>query len=394
MATADIAQPEAMVPESQPLHLAEERGRVLEIDKLFRFVVKYGGSDLHLKTSKPPMIRHKGDIKSLEMPPLTSRDMERLIMPMLSDRLRNIFFRDGGCDFAHVIGDGEARFRVNVFKQRGDLGLVARLVNNTIPNFEKLFLPPILSELCMIHQGMIILAGITGSGKSTTIGSMLNYINSKRRCHILTIEDPIEYLFTDDKAVINQREIGIDIINWEVALKHAMREDPDVILVGEMRDHDTFSAGVNAAETGHLVFGTIHANTAPSTIGRILDLFPPEFHNAIRQTLAFNLKAIVAQKLLKTTPELQAKGINRVPINEVLIVNPSVRKAISDDQDERLVDIIKIAVNEGMQDFTKALVDRVEADMITRDAAFEVAPNPEALKMALKGIKIPVSGLA
>ena len=369
----------------------------LEIDKLFRICVKQSASDLHLKTGKPPMIRFKGDIRQLDMPAIGPREMEKLLMPLMNERLRRINERDGGADFAHVVdvGDGTTRrFRVNVLKQRGDMGLVARLVNASIPSFDKLFLPPICADICMHHQGLIILAGITGSGKSTTIGSMLNYVNSKRRCHILTIEDPIEFVFTDDKAVVNQREVGIDVVSWPVALKHAMREDPDVILVGEMRDHETFEAAVHAAETGHCVFGTIHANTAPSTISRILDLFPPDFHNAIRQTLAFNLKAIVAQKLVKTTPEMQAKGVSRVPINEVLICNSSVRKAISEGNDARLADLIKISEHEGMQDFTMALKQRVEADMITREAAFEIAPNADALKMALKGIKLPVSGLA
>jgi twitching motility protein PilT len=397
MASADVvsAPDPKQEPKTEPRPAATPtRKKGLEVDKLFRICIKHGGSDLHLKVGKSPMIRHKGSIRQMEMPPLTALDMERLCLPMMDNRLREIFYRDGGADFAYVCGENEGRFRVNLFKQRGDIGLVARLVNATILPFDQLFLPPILGELCMIHQGLIILAGITGSGKSTTIASMLDFVNHHRRCHILTIEDPIEYLFTDDKAVINQREIGIDVLNWSIALKHAMREDPDVMLVGEMRDHDTFRAGIHAAETGHLVYGTIHANTAPSTIGRILDLFPAEEHNAIRQSLAFNLRAIIAQKLLKTTPEWQAKGVNRVPINEVLICNPSVRKAISEDRDDRLVDIIKVAESEGMQDFTKALVDRVESDMITRDVAFEVAPNPEALKMALKGIKVPVSGLA
>lgn len=392
MASAEVQQDSGQIEQTPQSETPPKKG--LEVDKLFRLCMKMGGSDLHLKTGQPPMIRHKGSIRQMNLPPLTSRDMERLLYPMLSERLMAIFKEDGGADFAHVIGDGEARFRVNMFKQRGELGLVARLVNANIPSFEKLFLPPILADICMHHQGLVILAGITGSGKSTTIGSMLNYVNSKRRCHILTVEDPIEFLFTDDKAVINQREVGIDVKSWEIALKHAMRQDPDVILVGEMRDRETFEAATHAAETGHLVYGTIHANTAPSTIGRILDLFPPDMHNAIRQNLAFNLKAVIAQKLIKTTPEWQAKGVSRVPINEVMIVNPSIRKAIAENRDERIADIIRASENEGMQDFTKALVDRVEADMITREAAFEVAPNPDALKMALKGIKLPVSGLA
>ncbi|MFO0948623.1 MAG: PilT/PilU family type 4a pilus ATPase [Planctomycetota bacterium] len=320
---------------SQETGASESKRKPLEIDKLFRICMKYGGSDLHLKSNLPPMIRHKGSIRQIDMPPIPPRDMERMCMAMLDDRLRAIFQKDGGADFAHVIGDGEARFRVNMFKQRGHMGLVARLVNATVLPFEKLFLPKVLGELSMIHQGLLILAGITGSGKSTTIASMLNYVNANRRCHILTIEDPIEYLFTDDKAVINQREVGIDVASWPIALKHAVRQDPDVILVGEMRDRETFEAAVHAAETGHLVYGTIHASTAPSTIGRILDLFPADMHNAIRQALAFNLRAIIAQKLIKTTDDWQGKGISRVPINEVLIINPSVRKAISEGQDER-----------------------------------------------------------
>ena len=384
MATAEI---EKKVP-------VKPRSKEPEINKYFRICMKYGGSDLHLKSGLPPMIRHKGSIRQMDLPQIDGPEMERLCMGILNERTRKIFFEDGGADFAHVIGDDEARFRVNMFNQRGKMGLVARLVNAEVMPFEKLFLPPILSDLALIQQGMLMLAGITGSGKSTTIASMLNYVNQNRRCHILTVEDPIEYLFTDDKAVINQREVGIDVKDWEIALKHAVRQDPDVILVGEMRDRETFSAAVHAAETGHLVYGTIHANTGPSTIGRILDLFPADMHNAIRAALAFNLKAIIAQKLVKTTKDWQAKGISRVPINEVMIVNSSIRKAIQEDQDERLADIVRASESEGMQDFTMALVDRVENDMITREAAFEIAPSPDALKMALKGIKLPVSQLA
>src|SRR2546425_9434445 len=176
----------------------------------------------------------------------------------------------GGADFAHIIGDDECRYRVNIFKQRGYLSLVARRVNTKIPTFEKLGLPPSIEKLCHFDQGMIVLAGVTGSGKSTTIAAMLDFINERERVHIVTIEDPIEYLFTDKKAVINQREIGLDVMDWQTALKHVVREDPDVILVGEMRDRLTFEAGLNAAENGDPVFGTVHASSAPSTLGRIL----------------------------------------------------------------------------------------------------------------------------
>src|SRR5207245_3804919 len=232
-----------------------------------------------------------------EMQPINSEEMERLRFPIMSERSHKLLEDCGGADFAHVIGNDECRFRVNIFRQRGKLSLVARRVSTKVPNFEKLGLPPSIEKLCHYDQGMIILAGVTGSGKSTTIASMLDYLNEREALHILTIEDPIEFLFKDKKSVVNQREVGIDVIDWHTALKHAVREDPDVILVGEMRDRETFEAAIHAAETGHLVFGTIHASTAPSTIGRILDLFPADIHSAMRQSLAFNLRPIVGQKL-------------------------------------------------------------------------------------------------
>jgi twitching motility protein PilT len=255
-------------------------------------------------------------------------------------------------------------------------------------------LPPVLGEIAAEDQGIIILAGVTGSGKSTTIASMLQYINSRERCHIVTIEDPIEFTFKDDKSIINQREVGIDVIDWDTALKHAVRQDPDIILVGEMRDRDTFNAAMHAAETGHLVFGTIHASSAPSTISRILDLFPRDMHSAMRQNLAFNLKAIIAQKLLRTTKDYTAKtGATRVPTVEIMRMNPTVKKLILNEEDTKLGDAIRIGKEEGMIDFTESLRQLVVAEKIERATAFEVAPSVEALKMALKGITIAQPGI-
>jgi twitching motility protein PilT len=200
-------------------------------------------------------------------------------------------------------------------------------------------------------------------------------------------------MFRDKKAIINQREVGIDVSDWHIALKHAVREDPDVILVGEMRDRETFEAGMHAAETGHLVFGTIHASSAPSTVGRILDLFPPEMHGAIRQNLAFNLKAVIAQKLLPTTKEMTEKGVKRVPTCEIMIHNPTIRKLITEKQDEKLGDAIRMFLQEGMQDYTESLRHLVTSEYIERSTAFEAAPNVDALKMALKGIKVSTPGI-
>jgi twitching motility protein PilT len=383
MATADVEQRNAQQPPP-----ADAR-REPEVNKLFRVVMKHEGSDLHLKVGLPPMMRLKGLIRRMEMRPLSQEDMERLLYPTLNEHLRKILEDTGGVDYAHVIGNDECRFRVNLFKQRGRLSLVARRVNTSIPTFEKLHLPPSIEKLCKYDQGLVILAGVTGSGKSTTIASMLDYINEREHVHILTIEDPIEYMFFDKKAVVNQREVGLDVLNWQTALKHAVREDPDIILVGEMRDRDTFEAGINAAETGHLVFGTIHASSASSTVGRILDLFPADMHPAIRQALAFNLKGIVCQKLL---PSIKP-GVQRVPTNEIMIVNPTVRELIIKAEDKKLPDAIRIGFNEGMLDFTESLRLLVERNDVTKETALEVAPNPEALKMAFKGIKVAAPGI-
>ncbi len=369
--------------------LSAQPRREPEVNKLYRMVMKHEGSDLHLKVGLPPMMRLRNVIRQMEMKPLTQEDMERLMLPTLSPRQKKILEETGGIDYAHVVGDDECRFRVNLFKQRGKLSVAARRVNNSVPTFEKLGLPPTIEKLCKYDQGMIILAGVTGSGKSTTIASMLDYINARERVHILTIEDPIEYTFEDKKAVINQREVGLDVSDWHTALKHAVREDPDIILVGEMRDRDTFEAGINAAETGHLVFGTIHANSAPSTIGRILDLFPADMHPAMRQSLAFNLKAIVAQKLL---PSIKP-GVHRVPTNEIMILNPTIRELIIKAEDKKLPDAIRIGFLEGMLDFTESLTQLVQRGDVDQATALEVAPNPEALKMAIKGIKVAAPGI-
>ncbi|MFM8283043.1 MAG: type IV pilus twitching motility protein PilT [Planctomycetaceae bacterium] len=358
----------------------------LEIDRLFEALVRLLGSDLHLKVGQPPIIRVKGALQPLKAPKIEDEQMRRLCLPMLDERQRRILDADGGCDFAYTVPvDGVRwRFRVNLLHQQGSLGLVARRVNNTIPDFKGLFLPSSIERLCQLDQGMVLLAGVTGSGKSTTIGSMLNYINKNYRKHILTLEDPIEFVFTEDKCLINQREIGQDVKNFEIGMKHAVREDPDIILVGEMRDVETFKTAIHAAETGHLVFGTIHAASAPSTIGRILDLFPQEEHAAIRSAIAFNMKGIIAQKLLKSIKP----GVSRVPICEVLYFDVLVRKYVLEEHEHLIADHIKKSAKDGMQDFTMSLKSLIDQQLIDRNDALEIAPNREALMMALKGIGV------
>lgn len=363
----------------------------LEVDKYFRALVKLEGSDLHMKVGRPPIVRVHGTLKELNRGPVDIEEMCRLLFPMLNKRHRHIFDKDGGTDFAYTIKIDELvwRFRVNMMQQLGKIGLVARRVNNFIPDFRGLFLPPSLEKLCHLDQGMILLAGVTGSGKSTTIASMLDFINHNYTKHILTLEDPIEFVFNEDNCLINQREVGTDVVNFGIGMKHAVREDPDIILVGEMRDEESFMTAIHAAETGHLVFGTIHASTAPSTIGRILDLFPEDMHSAIRSAIAFNMKGIIAQKLLPTIRE----GVGRVPTCEIMLFNPTVRKLILEEGDDKLADAIRIGLQEGMQDFTMSLKQLIDDELIDRPTAFQVAPNKEALKMAIKGINVTQPGI-
>ena len=368
-----------------------KKKKEFEIDRLYTVLVREKGSDLHLKVDQPPIIRVRGELRKLNRGPIDDEEMTKLILPTMDERNRRILNDTGGADFSHQCEvDGTPwRFRVNVLQQMGHLGLVARRINNFIPPLEDLHIPSALYSLCKFSQGMILLAGVTGSGKSTTIASMLNWVNKNYRKHILTLEDPIEFLFQDDKCLINQREIGQDVVNFEIGMKHAVREDPDVMLVGEMRDRETFETAIHAAETGHLVFGTIHASSAASTIGRILDLFPPTMHKAIRSALAFNMKGIVAQKLLPSCME----GVQRVPTCEIMTFNATVRKLILEEKDEKLSDAIRIGELEGMQDFTMSLKSLVQMKKIDRATAFEVAPNIESLKMALKGIEVKEPGI-
>ncbi|MFM7207931.1 MAG: type IV pilus twitching motility protein PilT [Planctomycetaceae bacterium] len=361
-------------------------GYTHEVDRLFEALVRLNGSDLHLKADQPPIIRVKGSLQPLKHPKIDDARMRQLCMPIMSDRQRQIFIEEGGVDFAHtcVVDGVKWRFRVNLLTQQGAMGMVARRVNNKIPDFKGLFLPESIEKLCVLDQGMVLLAGVTGSGKSTTIGSMLNYINQRYRKHILTLEDPIEFVFTEDKCLINQREIGQDVKNFEIGMKHAVREDPDIILVGELRDVETFKTAIHAAETGHLVFGTIHAASAASCIGRILDLFPQEEHASIRSAIAFNMKGIIAQKLLKSIKP----GVSRVPVCEVMFIDVLIRKYVLEEQDHLIADHIKKSFRDGMQDFTQSLKSLIDQQLIDRNDAMEIAPNREALEMALKGIGV------
>ncbi|NLE30151.1 MAG: PilT/PilU family type 4a pilus ATPase [Phycisphaerae bacterium] len=359
-----------------------------KIASLFKALIKLGGSDLHLKAGAKPRIRLQGSLKALAMDPLTDEQILEMMFAIMSPAHKEHFKVNGASDFAYDL-HGQDRFRINVFRQRGVTSVAARRVTRTIPTPEQLHLPPHMLKIADARQGLILLSGITGSGKSTTIAAMIEYINMGRACHIVTLEDPIEYLFEDRKSFINQREIGIDVNNFHDGIKYLMREDPDVVLIGEMRDKETFSAALQAAETGHLVFGTVHASTTAQTISRLLDMFPAEERALIRQSLVFNLRAIVTQKLLPSILE----GVSRVPAVEILLTNPMVKKLIEDSRETEITSILRSSYRDGMQDFTESLRQLVDKEWIEVEVAYEVAPNPEELKMRLRGISTGGGGI-
>ncbi len=354
--------------------------------KFFKAAVKYGASDLIMRGGQNPKLRMKGELKSLDTRPPTIDEFNQWIHDGLSKEQILQFQNKGSLDLGvNFDVDGVShRFRVNIFMTRGRSAIAARRVSNEILNFEQLHLPPAMSKICDVPQGIVLLCGVTGSGKSTTIAAMLDHIIKKKACHIITIEDPIEYLFEDGKAMINQREIGRDVPDFPTALRAMVRENPDIVLVGEMRDRETFEAALHAAETGHLVFGTIHASSTSQAFGRIYDLFPHEERDAIRTLLAYQMQAFVYQKLLPTIKE----GMARVPAVEILLQSPPTRKYILEGREVELEQVIKNSRDDGMQTFVDSLVDLCETNYIHPRVAQANAPSPEEIKMRLRGISL------
>ncbi|MBN2590625.1 MAG: PilT/PilU family type 4a pilus ATPase [Sedimentisphaerales bacterium] len=352
-----------------------------KINKYFRAAIKNRASDLHLKVDQTPKLRIFGELKNTMGEIITSDKMEALVFEILTPQQKETFMEYGTLDFAHEV-DREHRFRTNLFRQRGMISLVARRVESIIPSFEKLHLPEILKTICQSRSGLILVVGPTGCGKTTTIASMINYINQTRHCHIVTIEDPIEYLFKDEKAVVSQREIGLDTSNYEDALTYLMRQDPDVVFVGEARDFNTITAGMRAAETGHLVFATLHSANASQAVHRLLDLFPQNERDLVRQTLSLAIRAIISQALVPCLLE----DIDRIPAMEVLTINAAARKMIIEGRESDLPSIIRSSQHEGMQDITYELCKLVKEGLIDPKDAYRYAPNKDELKMVMKGI--------
>jgi len=353
-----------------------------QLGPMLRLMGKHRASDLHLKAGNPPIFRISGKIRYLETESLTGPRIETMLTELLTpDQAEALQFgRD--LDFAYSLS-GVGRFRINAFRQRGSLSLAIRRVNTEIPGFADLNLhEPAMQYVARLRQGLVVVAGVTGSGKSTTIASLVQTINAQRRCHILTIEDPIEYLYRDAKAFVNQREVGIDVDSWAAALKSVVRQDPDVIVIGEMRDPETFETALTAAETGHLVLGTVHASTVAQTIGRITDMFPPERENQVRSALRFNLKAVICQRMVHG----KSKENPLVPVQEILISTPTVQKLLATGEDKKLEQVIRGGSEEGMQDFNRGLLNLVRAGLIDESDAVGISDQPEQLQMNLKGI--------
>ena len=359
-----------------------------EIYKYFRTAIKNQASDLHLKAGQTPKLRIKTQIRSTTGIVLTGEIIQRMVFEILSDEQKKTFLKDGVLDFGHNV-ENVGRFRINVFRQRSMVSLAARCINSEILSFNELNLPPVLEKISNSPQGLILVVGTTGSGKTTTIVAMINHVNQTRSDHIITIEDPIEYLFKDAKSIVSQIEVGIDIPDFEQALKHVVRQDPDVIFIGEMRDAATATAAMQAAQTGHLVFGTVHSSNSSQAVTRILDLFPKTEKDLARQTLSLTLNAIVSQLLLPC----DKKGIDKIPAIEVLLANTTARKLISEGRESDLPSLIQSCEEEGMQDITNSLCKLVQNGYLEPQEAYKYAPNVENLKMAMKGIRGSVSGI-
>ena len=352
-----------------------------EIKKLLAFVSKNEASDLHLKVGYPPSIRIGGHLRKLQSPPLPNSEyVEAMLAELVPPGRLTEFEERGGLDLAASSDSGD-RFRINMYRSTGNLNVALRRVQCKIPTFEELSLPDVYrSTIMQSLEGLVLVSGVTGSGKSSTLAAMLDYINEHRSMHMITIEDPIEYVFHPRKCIISQREIGIDVPNFHEALRYVVRQDPDCILIGEMRDRETILAGIQAAETGHLVLGTLHCSDAQQTFSRILEFFPRADHAFVRSSLANSLTAIMCQRLLPGVVEGK-----RYPATEVLLANSIVKEKILHEEDEDFPAIISQCREEGMRSFTQSLCELVEADLIAREVAMDYAPSREALNSALKG---------
>jgi twitching motility protein PilT len=357
-----------------------EQVSVLNLQKILSYAVKHGASDIHLTVGSAPAVRVDGEIRFIETDVLGPADTLSYLDEIMDASQKEHFLTHGDADLALGVS-GLGRFRVNVLRQRGSVGIIMRHVKGKAQSFETLNLPPAMEKIADLPRGLVLVTGTTGSGKSTTLASMIDWINQRKRLHIITLEDPIEYLHTNKKSIITQREISIDTKDFRVSLRAAMREDPDVILIGEMRDAETFQAAMSAAETGHLVFSTLHTTNAMLTFDRILDMFPSTQQDQIRSQLALQIRACISQRLI-----VSHDGEGRVPAVEILINNPGIAGLIRDNSIKQLPNAIAGGAEVGMQTFNMSLANLIKRNLIREEEAMWNSDNPEELKMNLQGI--------
>ena len=337
-------------------------------------------SDIHFTVSLPPMVRVRGELIAAGEEALTPDEARRICYDLMNEQKRAVFEEKGEVDFSWSL-PGTNRYRVNVYRQRDNCSAAMRMINAKIPTAEELRLPPILNKMAMKPRGLFLVTGPTGSGKSTTLAAMIGYINNNRKCHILTIEDPIEYLHKHNKSMVNQREIGSDTYSFSNALRAALREDPDVIMVGEMRDFETISTAISAAETGHYVLSTLHTTTASQTIDRIIDTFPPHQQQQVRSQLSTTLQGIVCQQLIKT---LDGKMI--VPAMEVLIANDAVRNLIREGKNHQIDTVIQTNIKNGMVPMDYSLAELAKGKIISNEDAYSRCVDPDVFKRYMTSI--------
>ncbi|WP_295100070.1 type IV pilus twitching motility protein PilT [uncultured Candidatus Kuenenia sp.] len=345
----------------------------MDIMELLAFATKESASDVHISSGEPPMIRIHGDMRKIDMPPLMREDVHTVLYNILNDQQRKAYEEHYELDFAIAI-TGVGRFRVNAFLQNRGESIVFRTIPEKIPLLEQLNMPPIVAELTKKEKGLILLTGPTGSGKSTTLAAMLDLINREYKCHILTIEDPIEFVHKSKNSLVNQRELWSNTHSFANALRSALREDPDVILVGEMRDLETISLALTAAETGHLVLATLHTSSAPKTVDRIIDVFPAEQQQQIRTMLSESLQAVIAQQLIK-----RKEGLGRIAALEIMIGTPAVRNLIRENKIAQIPSALQTGRQHGMQTMDQALLDLCRNSLVSKESIRNFVSTPSAL---------------